>query len=129
MSNIEERAQKLADLFKNSTFEDDSRGYVLADYILDELTREDTSFDDNVVVVRKGLELIEKQQPRTIEERLEAVAAYENFYRIKTIHPVTGETDYTWNRSELERYCQMEGVTLEAFIAWSLSADTNESVE
>ena len=66
------------------------------------------------------MKLVEIQEPLTKEERFEIVWEYKNLFSIWTINLDTGKSEITWKKDELERYCNMYGVTLKEFINWKL---------
>lgn len=119
MSEINKRAEQFANYWRSvEPTESDSATYLMAEAIEDELNREGLSFENKLSVIRQGIEIIEKQEPKTKVERLEDVWKNKNLFSKRGIDPVTGKEEVYWDKYSLETYCQNEGVTLTEFIEW-----------
>lgn len=104
MGLIEERANALAELYRENSGSEEGKDFILGDLIQDELFREELCFEDRIVVISQSLELIRKQKPRTKKERLEAIWERKNWFSCRTINQETGETEISWKKDELESY-------------------------
>lgn len=121
-SKIEERAERFANFWRNTEHAANSAdsATLMAEFIEDELGREGLSFENKLEVVKQGITIILKQEPKTKDERLENIWKNKNFFSKRGIDVETGEETVFWDKYSLERDCEDEGVTLEEFIEWKL---------
>lgn len=124
MYDIEKRANTIATMIRKNADTTLDKELLLMEMINDELLRKDLSFNQKLQIIKKAAELIECQEPLTKEERFKTVWEYENWFTIKTINMETGESEISWKKHELERYCKMYGVTIEEFINWKLEKNS-----
>lgn len=122
-SKIEERAEQFANFWRNTEHtasNPEDAATLMAEVIEDELGREGLSFENKLEVVKQGIAIIQKQEPKTKNERLENVWKSKNFFSKRGIDVETGEETVFWDKYALERDCEDEGVTLKEFIEWQL---------
>ena len=118
---IEKRSERLAKYWRNTKPEgNEDSAYLMAELIEDELTREGLSFEGKLEVIKRGISIIEKQEPKTQKERLEAIAKNEPYYSRRGINVNSGKEEEYWGKYDLERACEEEGILLQDFIDWKL---------
>ncbi|MCO5478604.1 hypothetical protein ACK4CS_08960 [Enterococcus gallinarum] len=120
MDHVEKRADTMAKIIRENTDTINEKEMLLAELINDELLREDIPFNQKLQIIKQVMELVEIQEPLTKEERLEIVWEHKNLFSIRTINLDTGKSEISWKKDELARYCDMYGVTIEAFVHWKL---------
>ncbi|WP_368264574.1 hypothetical protein [Enterococcus innesii] len=113
MDCVEKRADTMAKIIRENTDTINEKEMLLAELINDELLREDITFNQKLQIIKQVMELVEIQEPLTKEERLAIVWEHKNLFSIRTIN-------LGWKKEELARYCDMYGVTIEAFVHWKL---------
>lgn len=120
---IEERAEHFANFWRDtehSASDSEDAATLMAEIIEDELGREGLSFENKLEVVKQGIAIIQKQEPKTKTERLESVWKNKNFFSKRGIDVETGKETVYWDKYALKGDCEDEGVTLEEFIEWQL---------
>ncbi|OOG23995.1 hypothetical protein BZK37_16000 [Enterococcus casseliflavus] len=120
MDHVEKRADTMAKIIRENADTINEKEMLLAELINDELLREDIPFNQKLQIIKQVMELVEIQEPLTKEERLEIVWEHKNLFSIRTINLDTGKSEISWKKEELARYCDMYGVTIEAFVHWKL---------
>ncbi|HIB1899810.1 TPA: hypothetical protein ACWWDF_002431 [Enterococcus faecium] len=120
-SEITKRAKQFARYWQSTEpVETEDSSYLMSEAIDNELNRDGLSFENKLEVIKRAIELIEKQEPKTKQERFEDVWKSKNFFSKKGIDPVTGEEEIFWEKYSLESYCQNEGVSLQEFLDWKV---------
>jgi len=121
MSEITKRAQQFANYWCTvEPTETENAKDLFSEAVEDELSRGGLSFEDKLEVIKKAIELIEKQEPKTKQERFEDIWKNKNFFTKRGIDVSTGEELPYWDKSRLESYCQDEGISLQDFIDWKI---------
>lgn len=117
---IEKRSNTMAKILRDNADTVYAKELLLAEMIDEELMRRDVSFNQKLQIVKRVLDLVEIQEPRSKEDRYMNVASYEERFTINIINLKTGKLESAWDKDELKRYCEIYGITLEEFINWKL---------
>lgn len=120
MDPIEKRSNTMAKILRDNADTVYAKELLLAEMIDEELMRRDVSFNQKLQIVKRVLDLVEIQEPRSKEDRYMNVASYEERFTINIINLKTGKLESAWDKYELKRYCEIYGITLEEFINWKL---------
>lgn len=120
MDPIEKRSNTMAKILRDNADTVYAKELLLAEMIDEELMRRDVSFNQKLQIVKRVLDLVEIQEPRSKEDRYMNVASYEERFTINIINLKTGKLESAWDKDELKRYCEIYGITLEEFINWKL---------
>lgn len=113
---IEKRSNTMAKILRDNADTVYAKELLLAEMIDEELMRRDVNFNQKLQIVKRVLDLVEIQEPRSKEERYMSVASYEERFTINIINLKTGKLESAWDKDELKRYCEIYGITLEEFI-------------
>ena len=117
---IEKRSNTMAKILRDNADTVYAKELLLAEMIDEELMRRDVNFNQKLQIVKRVLDLVEMQEPRSKEDRYRNVASYEGRFTINIINLKTGKLESAWDKDELNRYCEIYGITLEEFINWKL---------
>lgn len=117
---IEKRSNTMAKILRDNADTVYAKELLLAEMIDEELMRRDVNFNQKLQIVKRVLDLVEMQEPRSKEDRYRNVASYEERFTINIINLKTGKLESAWDKDELKRYCEIYGITLEEFINWKL---------
>lgn len=120
MDPIEKRSNTMAKILRDNADTVYAKELLLAEMIDEELMRRDVNFNQKLQIVKRVLDLVEMQEPRSKEDRYRNVASYEGRFTINIINLKTGKLESAWHKDELNRYCEIYGITLEEFINWKL---------
>ena len=120
MDPIEKRSNTMAKILRDNADTVYAKELLLAEMIDEELMRRDVNFNQKLQIVKRVLDLVEMQEPRSKEDRYRNVASYEERFTINIINLKTGKLESAWDKDELKRYCEIYGITLEEFINWKL---------
>lgn len=118
MDPIEKRSNTMAKILRDNADTVYAKELLLAEMIDEELMRRDVNFNQKLQIVKRVLDLVEMQEPRSKEDRYRNVASYEGRFTINIINLKTGKLETAWDKNELKRYCEIYGITLEEFINW-----------
>ncbi|MGM0238487.1 hypothetical protein [Enterococcus sp. AZ103] len=118
---VEKRAEQFANYWRNiRPNETEDKDFLLSDAIEKELNRTGISFENKLDVLKKAIELIQQQKPKTIEERYDSIWLNKTFFTKRGYDLKSGEETIFWDKYSLDDYCQNEGVKTQDFIEWVL---------